>query len=99
VTWFGPVVIRRLAYRAPGAANLHPGDAALNLPARQAGALRLSQRVLVRRAVGHLGQDDVGGGIEHSRSATGTVPARPSVRALSTGVPDMTVDSARNAAP
>jgi hypothetical protein len=35
VTWFGPVVIRRLAYRAPGAANLHPADAALNLPARR----------------------------------------------------------------
>jgi hypothetical protein len=35
VTWFGPVVIRRLAYRAPGVANLHPADAALNLPARR----------------------------------------------------------------
>ena len=35
VTWFGPVVIRRLAYRAPGAANLHPADAVLNLPARR----------------------------------------------------------------
>jgi len=31
------------------------------------------------------------------RSATGAAPARPSVSALSTGVPDMTVDSARNA--
>jgi hypothetical protein len=35
VTWFGPVVVRRLAYRAPGGANLHPADAALNLPARR----------------------------------------------------------------
>ena len=35
VTWFGPVVIRRMAYRAPGAANLHPADVALNLPVRQ----------------------------------------------------------------
>jgi hypothetical protein len=35
VTWFGPVVVRRLAYRAPGAANLHPADAALNLPVRR----------------------------------------------------------------
>jgi hypothetical protein len=35
VTWFGPVVIGRMAYRAPGAANLHPADAVLNLPARR----------------------------------------------------------------
>jgi len=35
VTWFGPVTVRRMAYRAPGAANLHPADAALNLPARR----------------------------------------------------------------
>ena len=35
VTWFGPVVIRRLAYRAPGAVNLNLADAALNLPVRR----------------------------------------------------------------
>src|SRR6202044_4019024 len=35
VTWFGPVTVRRLAYRAPGAPNLHPADAVLNLPARR----------------------------------------------------------------
>jgi hypothetical protein len=35
VTWFGPVTVRRMAYRAPGAANLHPADAVLNLPARR----------------------------------------------------------------
>jgi hypothetical protein len=34
-TVFGPVTVRRLAYRAPGAANLHPADAALNLPAEK----------------------------------------------------------------
>ena len=34
-TVFGPVMVRRLAYRAPGAANLHPADAALNLPAEK----------------------------------------------------------------
>ena len=28
-------MVRRLAYRAPGAANLHPADAALNLPAEK----------------------------------------------------------------
>jgi hypothetical protein len=31
----GPVVVRRMAYRAAGAANLHPRDAVLNLPARR----------------------------------------------------------------
>lgn len=31
-TVFGEVAVRRLAYRAPGRANLHPADAALNLP-------------------------------------------------------------------
>jgi len=35
VTWFGPVIVRRLAYRAPGAANLCPADGVLNLPARR----------------------------------------------------------------
>ena len=32
VTVFGQVTVARMAYRAPGAANLHPADAALNLP-------------------------------------------------------------------
>lgn len=32
-TVFGEVTVTRIAYRAPGAANLHPTDAALNLPA------------------------------------------------------------------
>jgi hypothetical protein len=31
-TVFGTVSVERLAYRAPGQANLHPADAALNLP-------------------------------------------------------------------
>jgi len=31
-TVFGVVSVARLAYRAPGVANLHPADAALNLP-------------------------------------------------------------------
>jgi hypothetical protein len=31
-TVFGQVQVRRIAYRAPGRANLHPADAALNLP-------------------------------------------------------------------
>ena len=32
VTVFGQVTVSRIAYRAPGASNLHPADAALNLP-------------------------------------------------------------------
>jgi hypothetical protein len=32
---FGPVTVSRVAYRAPGAANLCPADAALNLPAER----------------------------------------------------------------
>jgi hypothetical protein len=32
VTVFGQVKVTRMAYRAPGAPNLHPADAALNLP-------------------------------------------------------------------
>jgi hypothetical protein len=31
-TVFGTVAVARLAYRAPGVSNLHPADAALNLP-------------------------------------------------------------------
>ncbi len=34
-TVFGEVSVRRCAYRALGAANLHPADAALNLPAEK----------------------------------------------------------------
>jgi hypothetical protein len=32
-TVFGPVTVRRLAWRAPGLANVYPADAALSLPA------------------------------------------------------------------
>jgi hypothetical protein len=40
-TVFGAVSVERLAYRAPGVANLHPADAALNLPVeRHAHGLR-----------------------------------------------------------
>jgi hypothetical protein len=35
VSQLGSVVIRRLAYRAPGQPNLHPRDAVLNLPVRR----------------------------------------------------------------
>jgi hypothetical protein len=32
-TVFGPIAVTRMAYRAPGAPNLHPADAAWNMPA------------------------------------------------------------------
>ena len=62
VSQFGPVVIRRMAYRAPGQPNLYPRDEVLNLPPRRyswplqrtaveyvlAGAYEQAQR-LVRR--------------------------------------------------
>ena len=35
VSQFGPVVVRRVAYRAAGQPNLHPADAVLNLPPRR----------------------------------------------------------------
>jgi len=35
ISQVGPVVIRRMAYRAPGQPNLYPRDAALNLPPRR----------------------------------------------------------------
>src|SRR5664279_1789889 len=34
-TVFGPVTVTRIGYRAPGAGNLYPADAALNLPAEK----------------------------------------------------------------
>ncbi|HEY2578210.1 MAG TPA: ISKra4 family transposase [Streptosporangiaceae bacterium] len=35
VSWFGPVVVRRMAYRTVGAGNLYPADGVLNLPVRR----------------------------------------------------------------
>ena len=35
ISQFGPVVIRRMAYRAPGQPNLYPRDGLLNLPPRR----------------------------------------------------------------
>ena len=45
------------------------------------------------------GENEVGSRVEETSDRIGVVPARPSIRALSTGVPDMTVDSARKATP
>src|SRR5258708_18081567 len=48
-TVFGPVTVRRLAFRAPGRVNVYPADAALSLPrGRHSHGLR---RAAVREAV------------------------------------------------
>jgi hypothetical protein len=51
VTVFGEVRVNRLAYRRKGAANLHPADAALNLPA-ESYSHGLRRRVAVETARG-----------------------------------------------
>ena len=96
VTWFGPVVIRRLAYRAPGAGNLHPADAALNLPARryswavQQAAVRFALAGSYEQAQLWL-QDLTGVSVgkqqleqilaEAARDAPGFYPGQPAVQA------------------
>jgi len=68
-TTVGPVEVRRIAYRAPGAPNLHPADAQLALPQRlysfplrrqvvhevAAGSLRAAREAIVRATGQHLG--------------------------------------------
>ena len=96
VTWFGPVVVRRLAYRAPGTANLHPADAALNVPARryswqvQQAAVRFALAGSYEQAQLWL-QDLTGVSVgkqqleqilaEAARDAPGFYPSRPAVPA------------------
>jgi hypothetical protein len=50
---FGPVIVSRIAYRAPGARNAHPADAQLNLPAGKH-SHGLSRMVAVATARGPL---------------------------------------------
>src|SRR5260221_3867809 len=48
-TVFGPVTVRRLAFRAPGRVNVYPADAALSLPrGRHSHGLRAAVREAVR---------------------------------------------------
>jgi hypothetical protein len=49
-TVFGPVTVERIAYRAPGSANLHPSDAVWNMPVglHSHGLARLAVREAVR---------------------------------------------------
>ncbi|GLI00688.1 ISKra4 family transposase [Phytohabitans aurantiacus] len=68
-TTVGPVEVNRIAYRAPGAPNLHPADAQLALPQRLysfplqrevvhevgAGSLRAAREAIVRTTGQHLG--------------------------------------------
>ena len=49
-TVFGEVSVSRMAYRAPGRANLHPADAELNLPAEKHIRRGVLQRVQPLRA-------------------------------------------------
>ena len=52
---FGPVIVSRIAYRAPGARNVHPADAELNLP-RGKYSHGLSKRVARAAARGSFEQ-------------------------------------------
>jgi hypothetical protein len=68
-TTVGRVEVTRIAYRAPGAANLHPADARLSLPERMysfplqrqvvhevaGGSLRAAREAIIRGTGAHLG--------------------------------------------
>ena len=53
-TVFGPVTVSRIAYRAPGAANVHPADEELSLPAgrHSHGLARLAASAAARMSFG-----------------------------------------------
>ena len=76
ITVFGPVTVTRMAYRAPGAANLYPADAVLNLPAEahSHGIRRLAAVEAVRGSFG-----DAAAAIERS---TGVKAGKRQVEAL-----------------
>ena len=78
-TVFGAVTVERLAYRAPGLGNLHPADAALNLPVeRHSHGLRKLAALEAARgsfqdAVDAIGrQTGLGLGSARSRSSPGS---------------------------
>jgi len=68
VTVFGEVRVNRLAYRRKGAANLHPADAALNLPA-ETYSHGLRRRAAVEAARGSF--DDAVAAIERTAGKLG----------------------------
>ena len=101
VTWFGPVTVRRMAYRAPGAANLHPADAVLGLPARRyswqvqraavryalAGSYEQAQLMLQDATGVSVGKQQLEQIVaEAAADAPGFYPARPAV-ACAPGLP------------
>ena len=54
-TAFGAVTVRRIAYRAPGAPNVHPADAQLSLPAGKH-SHGLARRMAIEAGRGSFGQ-------------------------------------------
>jgi hypothetical protein len=101
MTWFGLVTIRRIAYRALGAANLHPADAVLNLPARRYSWQLRQAAVMYALAVSYeqaqlwlqaaagvsVGKQQLEQIVaEAARDAPGFYPSRPAV-ACPAGVP------------
>ena len=92
VSQLGSVVIRRLAYRAPGQPNLHPRDAVLNLPVRRyswpvqqavvryvlAGAYEQARQFLQAAAGITIGKQQLEQiAAEAARDAPGFYPSRP----------------------
>jgi hypothetical protein len=101
VSWFGPVRVRRMAYRAPGAVNLHPADAVLSLPGRryswqvqraavlyaQAGSYEQAQLMLQAATGVSVGKQQIEQIVaEAAADAPGFCPSRPAVP-VPAGVP------------
>ena len=101
VSQLGSVVIRRLAYRAPGQPNLHPRDAVLNLPVRRyswqvqqavvryvlAGAYEQAQQFLLASGGITIGKQQLEQIVaEAARDAPGFYPSRPAP-ACAAGLP------------
>lgn len=75
-TVFGSVTVTRKAYRAPGAANLHPLDRVLNLPERR------RSDGLAKLAVIESARGSFDGAIEAIRRATGVTVGKPQLLSL-----------------
>jgi hypothetical protein len=76
ITVFGPVTVTRMAYRAPGAASLHPADAVLNLPA-EAHSHGIRRQAAIEAVRGSFG--DAAAAIERS---TGVKAGKRQVESL-----------------
>ena len=83
-TVFGTVSVERLAYRAPGVGNLHPADAALNLPVeRHSHGLR---KLAALEAPRGSFDDAVEAIVRADRAAAGQTPGRRARRARRDGL-------------